>query len=147
MNRGGLKISGDIICQLAIYSYIIFHEVANLSCRSLFCNIFMLISEMYDFDIKHHHGMILSNTMYKNYCNTYSPRSSVGGDFNMIFSCIKILSLISFVEFNTHYSPFHQAQPCLSTFAGITVKLFQILEHATYHLWEDWCCASSRYTI
>ena len=51
MHRGELKIFGDTICQLTIYGYIIFHEVVDLSCRSSFCNILMLISEMYYFDI------------------------------------------------------------------------------------------------
>ena len=64
MNPGGPKISGDIICQLAIY--IIFHEASNLYCCSTFCNILMLISEMFDSDINRHHGMILSNIMFKN---------------------------------------------------------------------------------
>ena len=31
---------------------------ANLSCRLSFRNILMLISEMYDFAINRHHGMI-----------------------------------------------------------------------------------------
>ena len=66
MNLGEFKISGDIICQLTSYSYIIFHEVANLSCCSSF--------EIYHFHFKHHHGMILSNIMFNYYCNMYSPR-------------------------------------------------------------------------
>ena len=51
MNRGGIKIPGDTICQLTIYSYIIFHEVVDLACLSSFCNILMLISEMYYYDV------------------------------------------------------------------------------------------------
>ena len=50
-NRGGLKTPCDAICQLTIYSCIIYHEVVDLFCRSSFCNILMLISEMYCFDI------------------------------------------------------------------------------------------------
>ena len=64
MNHAGLKIPGDT------YSYIIFHEVADLSGRSSFCNILILISEMYDIDINRNHGVILSNII-KNYCNMY----------------------------------------------------------------------------
>ena len=48
---------------------------SKYSCRSSFSNILMLISEMYDFDIKPHHWMISSNTMFKNYCNMHSSRS------------------------------------------------------------------------
>ena len=70
MNHAGLKIPGDTICQFTIYSYIIFHEVADLSGRSSFCNILTLISEMYDIDINRNHGVILSNII-KNYCNMY----------------------------------------------------------------------------
>lgn len=75
MNRGGLIILGDIICKLEICSYIIFHELANLSCRSSFCNILILIIEMYEFDIKRHHGIVLSNIMFNNYCSMDSSRS------------------------------------------------------------------------
>ena len=71
VNHAGLKIPGDTICQFTIYSYIIFHEVADLSGCSSFCNILILISEMYDFDINRNHGVILSNII-KNYCNMYS---------------------------------------------------------------------------
>ena len=74
MNHAGLKIPGDTFCQFTIYSYIIFHEVADLSGRSSFCNILILISEMYDFDINRNHGVILSNII-KNFCNMYFRRS------------------------------------------------------------------------
>ena len=75
MNCGGLNFPCDITCQLTIYSYIIFHVVANLFRRSSCCNILIFINKMCDFDIKHHHGLILSNIMSKNYCNMYSPSS------------------------------------------------------------------------
>ena len=67
MKRGGIKIPGDTIRQLTIYSYIIFHEVlVNFFCRSSFCNILMLVSEMYNFDINPYHGMMISDIMFKN---------------------------------------------------------------------------------
>ena len=35
----------------------------------------LVISEMYDSNVKRHLRMILSNTMFQNNCNMYSPRS------------------------------------------------------------------------
>ena len=34
LNRGGLKIPGDSVCQWTFYSYIMFHEVVNDTCRT-----------------------------------------------------------------------------------------------------------------
>ena len=33
-DRGGLKIPGDKVCQWTFYSYIVFHEVVNDTCRT-----------------------------------------------------------------------------------------------------------------
>ena len=70
----GLKFLVILSVNLQSTVNIIFHEVADLSGRSSFCNILILISEMYDFDINRNHGVILSNII-KNFCNMYFRRS------------------------------------------------------------------------
>ena len=37
LNRGGLHVPGDSVCQWVIYSYVMFHEVANHCCRKSLC--------------------------------------------------------------------------------------------------------------
>ena len=76
INRGGLAIPGDSVCQWSIFSYILFHEVANNVCRKSLCNSLMLISEYYNLNLEKHHGKIMSNILLKNRCNLFTPRSS-----------------------------------------------------------------------
>ena len=75
INRGGLKIPGDMICQWTIYSYIIFHEVVKETCRTSLCNLLMMIAEYYGLNINKKHGRIMANILFKNYCVLYSPHS------------------------------------------------------------------------
>ena len=76
VNRGGLKIPGDSVCQWTIFSYIVFHEVVNDCCRTSLCNLLMMIAEFYSFDVSRQHGIILSNILFNNYCILYSPLST-----------------------------------------------------------------------
>ena len=46
INRGGLTIPGDKVCQWATYYYILFYEVYNDTCRSSLSNL-MMLSEFY----------------------------------------------------------------------------------------------------
>ena len=47
INRGGLHIPNDNVCQFCICSHIIFHEVVNKVCRNSLCNILILVSDIY----------------------------------------------------------------------------------------------------
>ena len=75
LNRGGLCIPYDAVCQWVIYSYAMFKVLAEVCCRTSLCNFLMLISEMYELNMDRRHGMILSNILFKNYVVMYSPRS------------------------------------------------------------------------
>ena len=75
INRGGLNVPGDFVCQWVIYCYIMFCEVADNTCISSLCNLMMLISESYQLNMNRKYGVILSNIFLKNYCSLYSPRS------------------------------------------------------------------------
>jgi hypothetical protein len=75
IDRGGLSVPGDSVCQWVIYSYITFHQVVNASCRKSLSNILMTISEMYNFNMATRHATILSNVLFNNYCHLYTPRS------------------------------------------------------------------------
>ena len=76
LNRGGLTIPKDNICQWTFFSYIIFHDIVNKICRKSLCNVLMLISEYYSLNMEKKHGMKLANILLKNHTKLYSPRCS-----------------------------------------------------------------------
>lgn len=75
VNRGGLTIPGDSVCQWVIFSYIVFHEVASYTCRTSLANVLMVVSELYSFGMNRSHALTLCNIFFNNYCHLYSPRS------------------------------------------------------------------------
>ena len=75
LDRGGLNIPSDSSCQWAIFCFILFNSVKEKVCRTSLCNIFMLISQYYSFNMDKRHGLILSNIFLNNYCKTVTPRS------------------------------------------------------------------------
>jgi hypothetical protein len=75
INRGGLKLPGDSICQWTFFSYVIFHMVAGETCRKSLSNLLMLISELHNFNLTRRHASIMSNILFNNHCHLYSPRS------------------------------------------------------------------------
>ena len=46
------------VSQCSYYCYVMFCEVANHTCRNSLCNILMIISEYYGFNMERKHGMI-----------------------------------------------------------------------------------------
>ena len=82
LNRGGLTIPGDSACQWSFYCYVMFREVANYTCRKSLCNILMIISECYWFNMERKHGMIMPNILFNNHSHLYTPRSSKDILFN-----------------------------------------------------------------
>ena len=64
MNRGSLTIPGDSACQWVIYSYVMFHQVVDYSCRTSLCNVLIVVSELYKFNMNRSHAFILSNISY-----------------------------------------------------------------------------------
>ena len=53
-----------------------FDVVKVNACRKSMTNIFMLVSEMHEFNKSRKHGMILSNIFFKNYCLLESPKAT-----------------------------------------------------------------------
>ena len=49
LNRGGLTMSRDDICQWVFYSYMLFHHIKESVCRISLCNALMTISDFYGF--------------------------------------------------------------------------------------------------
>ena len=82
LNRGGLTIPGDSACQWSLSCYVMFREVANYTCRKSLCNILMIISEFYGFNMERKRGMIMSNILFNNHSHLYTPRSSKDILFN-----------------------------------------------------------------
>ena len=50
------------------FFFVILHTIKDKVCTRSLCNIFNLISEFYDFSMRKHHKMTLSNAFLKNYC-------------------------------------------------------------------------------
>lgn len=76
LNRGGLTIPGDNVCQWVFYGYIMFSEVKSSTCRKSLTIILKKISEFYDLKIENIHCTKLSNIFFNNHCHLYTPRSS-----------------------------------------------------------------------
>ena len=49
---------------------------AKLVCRKSICNVLMLISKSFNFNIERKHAISLSYIFLKNYVKLYAPRSS-----------------------------------------------------------------------
>ena len=64
INRGGLKIPNDNVCQRTIFSYISFNEIVSKVCRKSLCNLLMLISESFNFNMERKHAISLSNIFF-----------------------------------------------------------------------------------
>ena len=75
LNRGGLTIPGDSVCQWVFFSYTLFFTVASCVCRTSLCNLLMVISEAHGFNMERRHGMILANILLNRYSYLYTPTS------------------------------------------------------------------------
>ena len=75
LNRGGLTKPGDSVSQWVIYSYIVFHTVAEHTCRKSLCNVLMVVSELYSLNMDRKHAFTLPNILFKNHCNLHNPTS------------------------------------------------------------------------
>ncbi|XP_066912747.1 uncharacterized protein [Clytia hemisphaerica] len=77
LDRGGLKIPTDTICQWTMFSYIMFNYIRHLVCRTSLSDVLMSIAHTYAFDsITKNNAMILSNIFLSNFCKSQTPRSS-----------------------------------------------------------------------
>ena len=75
MDRGGLKIPTDSACQWTFFCYTMFQYVNSKVCRKSLSDIFIKISEFYDFDMTMEHSYTLSNILLKNFCKSETPRT------------------------------------------------------------------------
>ena len=74
MDRGGLNISTDNSCQWSFFCFTLFNAATEKVCRKSFCNMYMMISEYYDFEMEKRHGVIiLSNILLKNLAKVVCP--------------------------------------------------------------------------
>ena len=76
LDRGGLNIPSDTACQWTFFCYIMFNAVKNDVCRTSLSNLFMLTSQMHNFNMQRNHALILSNVFFKNHCVKNTPRST-----------------------------------------------------------------------
>ena len=61
INHGSLKVPNDNACQWTIFSYILFNEIVSKVCRKSLCNVLMLISESFNFNMERKHAISFSN--------------------------------------------------------------------------------------
>lgn len=61
LNRGGLKIPEDSVCQWSAYSYIMFESIKTSVCRISLMKVLQDISDNYGFSAKKCHCMSLAN--------------------------------------------------------------------------------------
>ena len=64
----------DSTSQLSVFCFILFNAVKEKVCRKFFCNLCMMVSKYYDFDMEKRHGVILSNILLKDLAKVTSPR-------------------------------------------------------------------------
>ena len=76
IDRGGLKTPSDSSCQWTFFCVILFHTVKDNVCQKSLSQLFMKVSEFYQFKMDHRHCVILSNICFNNYCKFVTPRSS-----------------------------------------------------------------------
>jgi hypothetical protein len=76
MDRGGLSIPLDCCAQWVFFCYIIFEIEKNHICRKSLCNIFMMISDIYNLNMLKKHSVTLANIFLKNHCLFISPKST-----------------------------------------------------------------------
>ena len=76
LNREGLSLLGDSVCQWVIFCYMVFHKVASESCRRSLSKLLLSISDSNSFNMIENHARVLSNIFFNNYCHLYSPRFS-----------------------------------------------------------------------
>ena len=65
LDRGGLNIPSDTACQWTFFCYIMFNAVKKDVCRTSLSNLFMLTSQMHNFNMQRNHALILSNVFFK----------------------------------------------------------------------------------
>ena len=64
LNRGGLMLPGDNVCQWVIFSYILFHEISDFVCRKSLSNVLVTVSDFYSLsNIEKRHANTLSNIL------------------------------------------------------------------------------------
>ena len=73
MDWGGLNIPTDSYCQWAIFCYIMFNSVKDVTCRRSLNNLFLLVSDRYDFKISKKQCYTLGNIFFKNYSLLFHP--------------------------------------------------------------------------
>ena len=76
VNRGGLKIPGDAVCQWVILCFIMFNIVRTKICRKSLMTIFQSIADhhIYGFSACEDFSRTLANILINNYCSASTPR-------------------------------------------------------------------------
>ena len=75
IDRGGLQVPTDMACQWACFCFVMFGNVKDLVCRRSLSDLFMTVSNTYDFHFTRRKAETLSNVFLNNHCKLTTPRS------------------------------------------------------------------------
>ena len=75
LSRGGLVEAGDSACQWAIFCYISFKLVCDKICRNSLSEIFLDISQYYNFEMTQQNCFVMSNILLNNFCKVTNKPS------------------------------------------------------------------------
>jgi len=76
LNRGGLTIPGDCVCQWVMMSYILFQKISDSVCRTSLSSVLLGLSDLNCFKMTKSNAYVLSNIFLNNHCHLYSPSSN-----------------------------------------------------------------------
>lgn len=76
LNRGGLNIPGDAVCQWVTFCFIMFNIVRTKICRTSLVKIFQSVADhhIYGYSAREYHSRALANILINNYCSASTPR-------------------------------------------------------------------------
>ena len=75
LDRGGLQIPTDTVCQWTIFCYCMFEVVKDHVCRNSLADLFMTVSNMHSLDQNLKRAKTLTNIFSNNHCRLTTPRS------------------------------------------------------------------------
>lgn len=75
LDRGGLQVPTDKVCQWVSFCYSTFGVVKNRVCRNSLADVFMTISNIYSLNQTTKRARSLSNILLNNHCKITTPRS------------------------------------------------------------------------
>lgn len=65
INRRGLEMQSNTVCDWIFYSYFLVYEVVNDTYGTFLCSLLMIISEYHNLNMDRNHGNAIANILLK----------------------------------------------------------------------------------